>query len=149
MGTQIRRPKRVQLGLRGPHETFLNDPREATNMRAFVSVALTTAEVPEHIADEILMAVGEAVANACRHGHRPTRPGEVGVSCHTVDSSVSVAVSDEGPGFDLDAVLGAGTPDLLASGGRGFFLMQQLMDRVDVEVNAHGTTVTLGRDLPR
>lgn len=137
----------MRLTHRGPRETFPNDPREATNMRAFVSGLMAAEEIPEHVADEILMAVGEVVANACRHGRRPTTPGVVDVACHVADSSVTISVTDEGPGFDVDAVLGAGTPALLASGGRGFFLMRQLMDRVAVEVDRDGTTVILGRDL--
>ncbi|MDQ3964375.1 MAG: ATP-binding protein [Actinomycetota bacterium] len=117
-------------------------------MRAFVADFLRQMDVPEDIADEVLMAVGEVVANACRHGRRPTRPGNVQVSCEIADSVVCIEVADVGPGFNVDAILGGGIPDLMSPGGRGFFLMQQLTDDVNVRSSRGGTTVVLQRQLP-
>lgn len=119
-------------------------------MRAFVGDFLVHMDVPEDIADEILMAVGEVVANACRHGRRPTKPGNVKVLCELDDSVVCISVGDAGPGFDVDTVMGdGGMPDLLSPGGRGFFLMHQLMDDVSVDSSRRGTKVVLRRRLPR
>lgn len=149
MATRMGQPKPWRFATRAGRDAFGNDARNAHDMRAFVADFLHSVEVPEHISDEILMAVGEVVANACRHGRRPARPGEVAMSCDISDASVTITVSDEGQGFDVDAVLGDRAPDLLSPGGRGFFLMRQLMDSVDVESDRNGTTVILCRELPR
>jgi anti-sigma regulatory factor (Ser/Thr protein kinase) len=43
----------------------------------------------------------------------------------------------------------AGVPDVLSQGGRGFFLMRQLMDKVGVDSDPSGTTITLERALSK
>ncbi|MGH2756532.1 MAG: ATP-binding protein [Actinomycetota bacterium] len=149
MATRMEQPKPWRFATRAGKQAFPNDPRNAHDMRAFVAEFLCSVEVPEHITDEILMAVGEVVANACRHGRRPRDPGDVTVLCDLADVSVTLTVVDEGAGFDVNEVLGEGTPALLSPGGRGFFLMRQLMDRVDVESDSTGTIIVLCRELPR
>jgi anti-sigma regulatory factor (Ser/Thr protein kinase) len=131
------------------HTILVNDPVNASDMRAFVAEFLSEAAVPEGVIDEVLMAVGEVVANACRHGRRPAGDGRVELWCEAKDRSIWVTVSDDGPGFDVEHVLEEGVPDVLSQGGRGFFLMRQLMDRVNVESNDEGTTVTLEREVSR
>ncbi len=126
-----------------------NDPARASDMRSFVAQFMGRVRVPEEVADEVLMAVGEVVANACRHGRRTNGRGKVNLRCELTELQLAVTVTDDGPGFDVDSVFVEGRPDLLAQGGRGFFLMRQLMDRVDVDSSAGGTTVVLERDLPR
>lgn len=132
----------------GGQQTALpNEPANASDMRSFVADCLTGASIPETVADEILLAVGEVVANACRHGRRPTAPGEVALRFEIRDSHIAIAVTDEGPGFDVKSVMHTGVPDLFSAGGRGFFLMRQLMDSVDVDSSSSGTTVCLERKL--
>lgn len=138
-----------RLAQRASRQAFPNDARRASDMRAFVADFLAHTGVPEDVADEILMAVGEVVANACRHGRRPTHPGDVKISCELSGPAVRIAVSDVGPGFDVDAILGEGVPDLFAAGGRGFFLMRQLTDDMAVQSSRRGTKVVLQRQLPR
>jgi anti-sigma regulatory factor (Ser/Thr protein kinase) len=146
----------IEMGRNGrkPTQTvdrasFPNEPEHASDLRSFVGVFLATAAVVEDVADEILMAVGEVVANACVHGRPRSRPGLLELMCEVHGAHIAVTVTDDGPGFDVDTVLGEHVPDLLSQGGRGFFLMRQLMDRVDVDSSARGTTVTVERDLPR
>lgn len=151
MATRMNPPRPGwRFAQRASRQAFPNDPRQAHEMRAFVGDYLVQMDIPENIADEILMAVGEVVANACRHGRRPTRPGNVKLACELDDSVVCISVADVGPGFDVDSILGTGgMPDLLSPGGRGFFLMHQLMDHVDVDSSRRGTKVVLRRRLPR
>jgi anti-sigma regulatory factor (Ser/Thr protein kinase) len=56
---------------------------------------------------------------------------------------LTITVTDDGPGF-APAEMDDGLPDPLASGGRGLFLMKELMDDVSI-VSGPGTTVTLTR----
>lgn len=124
-----------------------NKPAHASELRGFVGKFLTDARVPQEVIDEVLMAVGEVVANACRHGRADVLPGLVEVCCEFHGGLLSISIRDDGPGFDVGSLGTPGPPDLLSQGGRGFFLMQQLMDKVDVDSNARGTTVTLERQV--
>ena len=135
-----RQPRDSSVG-----ESFRNDPRLASAMRGFVGDFLVACKVPNEATDEILVAVGEAIANACRHGRRPRAPGDVHLRGEMTGGLVSITITDAGPGFNSRAVLSDELPDLLASGGRGFFLMRQLMDEVEVDSSARGTTVMLRR----
>lgn len=134
---------------RDQQTTLANEPANASDMRAFVCDFLEMAKVPTHVQDEVLMAVGEVVANACRHGRRLAGGGQVSVFCTCRDHTVSITITDDGPGFDVQATMQPGVPDVLSQGGRGFFLMRQLMDKVNVESSDSGTTVTLERILPK
>ena len=149
MAIGVNRGKRRRIAERDSRSAIPNDPANASDMRSFVADFMSGAQITEDVADEILMAVGEVVANACRHGLRTTGIGEVGLRCEVHDSLIAIAITDDGPGFDVESVIQAGVPDLLSSGGRGFFLMRQLMDRVDVDSSAAGTTVVLERKLNR
>lgn len=124
-----------------------NEPANASEMRAFVCAFLEDSQLPTDVIDEILMAVGEVVANACRHGRDPSGRGHVELRCEHRDRFVSIRVADDGPGFNVTEVLRPGIPDVLSQGGRGFFLMRQLMDSVDVVSDPSGTVVTLRRKL--
>jgi anti-sigma regulatory factor (Ser/Thr protein kinase) len=128
--------------------TIENEPANASDMRSFVSDFLARERVPADVIDEVLMAVGEVVANSCRHGRSRSGHGEVLLRCERRDHRIAVTIHDDGPGFDVDS-LDVRTPDLLSQGGRGFFLMRQLMDRVKVESDDGGTTVVLERALPK
>lgn len=148
MPIRVNRGKGWRFAERGTRTAIPNEPSKASEMRGFVVDFLARAEIPEHVADEVLMAVGEVVANSCRHGRAMKGIGEVSIRCELRDSCVEITITDDGPGFDAESVLESGVPDLLSSGGRGFFLMRQLMDRVEVDSSSDGTTVVLERKLP-
>ena len=149
MAIRMNRSSDWSFAERDQKTTLANEPANASQMRAFVCDFLEGAKVPTHVIDEVLMAVGEVVANACRHGRADSGRGRVQLQCGRRDHGVVVCISDDGPGFDVDRILHAGVPDVLSQGGRGFFLMRQLMDKVDVQSDHSGTTVILERNLPR
>lgn len=76
-------------------------------------------------------AVGEAVANAVRHGNRCDPARRVRVTAEVGPGGIRVSVQDEGEGFDPGAVpdptgpAGRGRTD-----GRGLFLLRRLADEV-------------------
>ena len=149
MANRMSRSKDSSFARGGQQTSLPNDPAKAHEMRAFVNTCLEEGEIPTDVVDEVLMAVGEVVANACRHGRVPSSPGVVDLRCERRDRLIWIRISDEGPGFDVARVLHAGAPDILSQGGRGFFLMRQLMDKVDVRSDGSGTTVTMERELPK
>ena len=122
-----------------------NEPSRIAEIRSFVSGFLVDLRAPVEASSEILLAVGEAAANATRHGRRLEGRSEVRVRCAVEQSVVSITIADDGPGFDVARLERTELPDPFASGGRGLFLMRELMDEVKIETSDRGTTVLLRR----
>lgn len=118
---------------------------ELSGARQEVVDAMAPLEIPEAALFDIKVAVGEALANAVRHGSPRGDADEVGIDVVGFDDRVIVRITDTGCGFAGDASC---TGDVYAAGGRGVMFMRALMDRVDFEVGEHGgTTVTLVKHL--
>jgi anti-anti-sigma factor len=102
--------------------------------------------MPEPDLFDLKVAVGEALANAVRHGS-PGGPSDVvSVDVEAFHDRVEVLISDAGHGFDGVATCG---DDVYASSGRGVIFMRALMDRVDfLPCSGGGTTVRLVKRLP-
>lgn len=100
-------------------------------------------------AASIAMAVIEAVTNAIVHGNKKEAGRNVHVTYRWEPRSVTVVVHDEGEGFDLSSVPDPTDPErFMAFSGRGIYIMRQLMDTVDFEMNGvRGTTVTMTKSV--
>lgn len=111
-------------------------PESLATVRAKVCEALERVELSEAARFDVKVAVGEAVANAVRHGSPGGEDDEVRIDVSGYDDRVVIEVRDRGLGFDGgDAPTG---DDLFASGGRGLIFMRALMDEVDFDVDAEG-----------
>jgi serine phosphatase RsbU (regulator of sigma subunit)/anti-sigma regulatory factor (Ser/Thr protein kinase) len=122
-----------------------NEPARTGEIRSFVSAFLADLRAPVDASSEILLAVGEAAANSTRHGQRREGRSEIRVRCAAENRVVSITIADDGPGFDMARLEHTELPDPFASGGRGLFLMRELMDDVRFETSDRGTTVVLRR----
>ena len=92
------------------------------------------------------VAVGEALANAVRHGSPQGEADVVAIEVRAFHDRVEVRVTDHGEGF-------TGTPacttDMYAPGGRGVLFMRALMDKVEfMRCDGRGTMVRLVKRLP-
>lgn len=97
---------------------------------------------PEERAD-VMLALGEAIANAIRHGcPRATTPGGIHVRAACDAEGLTLEVTDPGPGFD-DALLPEPDVTLLKEGGMGVFFMRSVMDTVAYRHDEDGNTVTM------
>jgi serine/threonine-protein kinase RsbW len=84
----------------------------------------------------------EALTNAMLYGNRQDPQKRVRVEMSLVCGVVRIRVTDQGSGFDPRSVPDPTLPsNLLKEGGRGLFLMRQLMD--EVLFNDQGNSVTL------
>ena len=80
------------------------------------------------------IALREALANAIIHGNHENPEKHVHVRCRCEPSEISIAVKDEGPGFDVNKIADPTAPENTASvHGRGIYLMKALMDEVRFE----------------
>jgi len=124
-----------------------NEPARVPEIRAFVASFLADVRAPVEVSGEILLAAGEAAANANRHGRRAEGRSEIRVQCRFQSGVIAVTVEDDGPGFDAALIKSADLPDRFASGGRGLYLMRELMDEVEVDSSTAGTRITMSRRL--
>jgi serine/threonine-protein kinase RsbW len=96
---------------------------------------------------DIEVALREALLNAVIHGNKedPGKRVYLRVRCRA-DGEVSVAIRDEGAGFESGSVPDPTAPEhRLSTHGRGIYLMRALMDEVSFE---EGGTVVHMRKSP-
>lgn len=79
------------------------------------------------------VALTEALSNAILRGNREDTGRQVTVRADVSDQRLVLEVEDEGGGFDLESCTEDPTTaeNIQREDGRGLFLMQRLMDRVE------------------
>lgn len=110
-------------------------------VRDRVSAWVSELDFEDSAVFDLKVALGEALANALRHGACQAGESNVLVRVIAYPDRVVVEVEDNGPGFD-------GTPrdsrDLYAPSGRGVMFMKALTDRVEfAAADSGGTLVRL------
>jgi serine/threonine-protein kinase RsbW len=114
-------------------------------MRERVVGLLDTVGMDESALFDVKVAVGEALANAVRHGSPMGDANDVIVQVEAFPDRIGIAVSDSGCGFD-------GAPqasdDVYAASGRGIMFMRALMDSVEFfRCEGGGTMVALVKSI--
>ena len=100
----------------------------------------------EDSAEEVVIAVSEAVNNAIFHGNGGDESKLVRILFNRKNDTLRISVVDQGTGFDLEAV-----PDplaeenLLKPSGRGILMMKSMMDDVEHVFTENGTEVILSK----
>jgi len=89
------------------------------------------------------VAVGEALSNCYRHAYA-SGSGPVSVDVITTVDGLTVVVRDKGSATVAPAIPSV-LPSRTASGGRGLYMVCQLADDVQIDVNesGHGITVRM------
>jgi anti-sigma regulatory factor (Ser/Thr protein kinase) len=121
---------------------LIADPAALPGVRRRLNRWLTALGMGEQDRVGVMVAVGEACANAAEHAYRGSEPGPMSVTARVdVDGVLTVTVRDEGTWRPPDRDPG--------DRGRGLLIMRQLVDRVVLEEEEQGTTVTLSLRLRR
>ena len=81
---------------------------------------------------EITLAVDEALSNVIKHSYKGSPHGEVWLSCVDHDGCLEIVLRDQGEAIDPKC-LEPPPPDEIRIGGRGIFLMREIMDEVRFE----------------
>jgi serine phosphatase RsbU (regulator of sigma subunit)/anti-sigma regulatory factor (Ser/Thr protein kinase) len=114
---------------------FPADVNELAPARTALREWLTRAQVDPDQTLNVLIAAGEAVANAIEHGHRNDPEGVVCLGATVLVDQVRLTITDTGSWK---------TPQPTGSRrGRGIALMRGLMHDVTIQPDANGTTVHL------
>ena len=110
------------------------------DIRSFVDQAAHYLQVPEMVADDIVLAVDEAATNIILHGY-DGQEGMVEVEMERQGDALVVRLRDQAPQFDPTTI---SSPDLSLGlehrrpGGLGLYLIRQLMDRIQYCAPAEG-----------
>ena len=136
-------------------------PDEPAQLRLTIGSRFEDLELVDSVTDAVLRYVGvaedeientalairEAAANAIEHGNGVGSDKRVVVVMRLRAETLTVRVSDEGAGFDPDAVPDPLAPEnLLKPRGRGIFLTRRFVDEVGYEFDG-GTVMILRKHL--
>lgn len=122
-------------------------PHLVGSLRHEIMEFFASSSFPQPDLAEMETAVGEACANALKHGSPKGDLDEVRAKCMKNQHTLIVEISDNGYGFDHEDVP-LPSPEMMIEGGMGVFLMKALTDSVEFEFK-HGTTVRLVKNLRR
>ncbi|WP_414052185.1 anti-sigma B factor RsbW [Macrococcus animalis] len=99
--------------------------------------------------EDTKIAVSEAVTNAVKHAYKGDVKGGVLVGYVIFEDKVEVIVSDSGTSFDYERAKSELGPyqenenvDFIREGGLGLFLIESLMDEVNVKKDS-GVTISM------
>jgi anti-sigma regulatory factor (Ser/Thr protein kinase) len=118
----------------------LDQPFDRDDLYAVRAAVAAHAEYLGANADRVrhlVIIASELASNAVRHGGGTGR-----LRLWTVDGTLLCEVSDEGPGLADPDGAGLVHPSPLVPGGRGLWVVRQLSDRMTIDSDARGTTVT-------
>lgn len=119
---------------------FPADARHMADARARVAEIVAPLGLGDSAVFDMKVAVGEALANAVRHGSPGGSSDAICVEVRVYPEKVDVVVTDHGCGYD-----GTVKPsqDVLAPSGRGVLFMRALMDAVEFRRGEGGGTSVL------
>ena len=116
--------------------TFPAESSQLAPVRKALRSWLGQCELPPHMVQNVLVAAGEACANAVEHGHRDT-PGEtVLLRAEALVDALHLTIVDSGRWKQPQ-------PHLNTHRGRGVGLMHALMQQVTITAHPTGTTVDM------
>ncbi|MCL5105008.1 MAG: ATP-binding protein [Armatimonadetes bacterium] len=119
-----------------------SDPSVIAVLRNVVNdTAREAGAGPDDICD-IQIAVGEALANAYRHGSPVKGESRITLRCMVCAQAVIVEIEDEGAPFCPDSI-SEPDPNELRDHGMGIYLMRQAMDVVQFFCNCPGNRVRM------
>ncbi|MFF4780033.1 SpoIIE family protein phosphatase [Streptomyces griseorubiginosus] len=116
--------------------TFPAESSQLAPVRKALRTWLERCQMPPQTAQNVLVAVGEACANAIEHGHRHAPGDPVRLRAEASVNDVRLIVADTGRWKTPQ-------PDANAHRGRGVTLMKAMMQQVTITSGATGTTVDM------
>ena len=125
-----------------------SDQEYLADVDSFLEATLRGFSADESVIADIAISVSELVNNAMLHGNKSSGTKSVLVEIRRDDNSVTIAVKDQGSGFDRQGIPSpVSDENLLKEVGRGIFIVESLMDSVDITVRENGTTITITKKI--
>ncbi|MFD7656818.1 SpoIIE family protein phosphatase [Actinosynnema sp. NPDC059797] len=121
--------------------TFPAESAQLAPVRKTLRGWLEQCGLPPQAMQSVLVAAGEACANAIEHGYRGTAPDAVRLRARALVGDLYLTVTDTGHWKTPQ-------PELNAHRGRGVALMRALMQQVTITPGPVGTTVDMHLRIP-
>jgi len=115
---------------------FPADIGQLRPVRARLRRWLDSCGLSTPVAQDALVAAGEAVANAIEHGHRDNPGQEIRLRAAVTANLLRLTVADSGRWLPQG-------PEPAPFRGKGIALMRAMMDEVSIDTGTAGTTVTM------
>lgn len=116
--------------------TFPAESEQLAPVRKALRSWLAKCDLPPHTAQQVLVAAGEACANAVEHGHRHSPGQSVRLRAEALVGDLRLTVADTGRWKTPQ-------PEANAHRGRGVALMRAMMQQVTITPGPVGTTVDM------
>jgi len=124
-----------------------DDSEEETLEQQLQGKGIQPFQVQSVEADEVRMAVIEAVINAIEHGRSDKGRVQISFSTGSAPARLAVTIGDSGAGFDPARVKAPVISEKIGTTQRkrgwGLKIMRSLMDEVVIDSSDQGTRVTL------
>ncbi|HEY4578453.1 MAG TPA: anti-sigma B factor RsbW [Savagea sp.] len=105
--------------------------------------------------EDLKIAISEAVTNAVRHAYHEEDEGQVKIGYRLYEDRLEIVVSDSGKSYQEDEIERRVAPydesselDFLQEGGLGLYLIEALMDDVQID-HKEGVTVRMTKHVNR
>jgi serine/threonine-protein kinase RsbW len=127
--------------------TVPQGPDSLSAARRWMGEALAPLQLPRMMLEELKVAVSEATTNAMLHGRPADAISSIEIICHAEPAQLVIEIDAEGEPFVPREIT---LPDVQEGHprGRGLFLMQQFVDRLEFLPREHGVRVRLVKELP-
>ena len=115
---------------------FSAESGQLASVRATLRSWLSTCDIGAKTLQDVLVAAGEACANAIEHGHRHSPGQQVRLRAVSTANQLRLTITDTGRWRTSQ-------PGDRAHRGHGIALMRALMQQVTIEHGPAGTTVDM------
>ncbi len=112
-----------------------------------IDARLEAEGIPDQDRFRISVCLAEAMNNILEHGYRATGTGPVDIGCRSDGKCVEFELSDRAP--PMAALPDPKCPPAAEEDGRGWFIILQWADRVELEGSGSGNRLLLGFELGR
>ena len=124
-----------------------SDLKYMTEVELLIDTVCEDLELNEDHYGNILIAVTEAVNNAIVHGNHNDEDKKVKVAAEKEEEKVIFTIADEGKGFDFENLPDPTAPENIEKpDGRGIFLMKNLSDEVNFDLNGSKVSITFASE---
>ena len=122
--------------------SFQSDPKNLKSIRKQVLKVAEEAGFDEHLQMRIALAVDEAITNVIRHSYQSAPDKEIQITLSNDKDALRISLRDFGAKPDLSKLRSRDLKDI-RPGGLGCYFIQEIMDEVHYDINAHAVGTEL------